>query len=136
MSLRRHEQIIFDHIKSNRNLREFWEAKIDEFRLNAKDDDEFALTLSENLALIYNGSEEAREDLEGLIDGISFLTLNYTAVAFALLGRGFRAEAIDAMTKPTSSKTIISCGPMGRRRGRTPPAKYERCGRQASCLAT
>ena len=99
MSLPNVEQIILDHIQANRNIREFWQGKIAEWRTEGKSEDEVAQALADNLHLIYMGDESAREDLEGLIDYVSLMTANYSSVAFALLGRDLRTEAVAEMIK-------------------------------------
>lgn len=100
MSLPKVEQFILDHIQSNQNIREFWQGKITQWRSEGKTEDEVALVLAENLQLIYMGDESTRQDLEGLIDYVSLMTAEYNHVAFALLGRDFRTEAVASMIKP------------------------------------
>jgi len=99
MALPTVEQIILDHIQANRNIREFWEGKIEEWRSEGKSDDEVAIVLAEHLHLIYMGDEPTRQDLEGLIDYVSLMTAHYDYIAFALLGRDFQTEAVAAMIK-------------------------------------
>ena len=99
MSLPTVEQIILDHIQANRNMREFWQGKIAEWRSTGKSEDEVALALADNIHIVYMGDESAREDLEGLIDYVSLMTANYNYIAFALLGRDFQTEAVAAMIK-------------------------------------
>ncbi len=91
------EQIIFDHIKANRANREFWDGKIRQLRTEGKNEDEVIEALSLNLAVIYNADGDARRDLEGLVDAIMLLTADYDSVAYALLGRDLRTEAVAAM---------------------------------------
>lgn len=95
--LLRTEKIILDHIKANRPQRDFWNGKIAEWRAEGKSEDDVALALADNLRLIYNADESAREDLEGLIDFVNLLTADYESVAWAFLGRDFREEAVAAM---------------------------------------
>lgn len=99
MSLPSVEQIILNYIQTNRNIREFWDGKIGEWRSEGKSEDEVAVALADNLQLIYMSDESAREDLEGLIDYVSIMTANYNYIAFALLNRDFRTEAVTAMIK-------------------------------------
>jgi len=93
------EQIILDHIQANRNIREFWQGKIVKWRSEGNSEDNVAIALAEHLQVVYMSDDSAREDLEGLIDYVSLMTADYNYVAFALLGRDFRTEAVAAMIK-------------------------------------
>ena len=100
MALQFTEQIIFDHIQSNRNLREFWEGQIAEIRLSADDDDELVQMLSERLGMFYMGNHNAQNDLSGLVNAIDLMGVYYPAIAFSLLGRDLQLELVSEACKP------------------------------------
>lgn len=92
MPLPRTEAYVFDYIKSNQSIREFWDRRIAELRNQGLDDFDTADRLEEILIAVYMSSAEAMDDLIGLIDQIDLMTMDWKRLALMLVGRDVDAE--------------------------------------------
>jgi hypothetical protein len=95
------EAFVYDYIKSNRSIREFWEGKIADVRRSGADDFQAAEQLADMLLHAY-ATPEAVEELTGLIDQLALMTIDWRRLAAMLLGRDIEIELRATLSKSQS----------------------------------
>jgi len=102
MPLGKAEAFVYDYIKSNHDVREFWDGKIAALRERGLNDLEASKELSDMLLQAY-ATPEAVEELTGLIGQLDLMLLDWKRLAAMLLGRDIEAE-IRAATSAASAR--------------------------------
>lgn len=82
---------MYDYIKSNQSVREFWEGKVAALRQEGLNDFDASARLADMLRQAY-ATQEAIEELTGLIDQLDIMLLDWKRLAAMLLGRDIEAE--------------------------------------------
>ncbi|MCX6968371.1 MAG: hypothetical protein NTZ46_11465 [Verrucomicrobia bacterium] len=100
MPLPRTESLVFNYIKSNHNIRDFWDKKAAELKAQGLTDFDAADKLAEMLIQVYT-SQGAMDDLMGLVDQIDLMTIDWTRLAMMLIGRDIGAEIRAEYTQPS-----------------------------------
>lgn len=113
MPLPKTEAFVFDYIKYNPDIRDFWDTRVKELNVQGLDDSVAAEKLAEILVHVYT-SKEALDDLLGLVDQVDLMTMDWNLLALMLLGRDIEKEIRDTESELLkSSPTNIATGRHG-----------------------
>jgi hypothetical protein len=88
------EQVIYDYITTNQDIRGYWSAKVDELRSQERDEDAVANKLEEHLVSVYLLNEEGLRDVEPLINRIQAMTCSWNSIAYMLMGVDLQAQLL------------------------------------------
>jgi hypothetical protein len=98
------EQVIYDYITTNQDIRDYWVAKIAELQTKESDEHAIASKLEELLVSVYLLDEEGLKDVEPLINRIDAMTCSWISIAFMLMGIDLQKKLIESAKAPTRSK--------------------------------
>ena len=105
MPLPKAEGFVYDYIKSDQGVREFWEGKIVALRKEGLNDFNASARLADMLREAY-ATQEAIEELTGLINQLDIMMLDWKRLAATLLGRDIEAE-LRASAAPRHGESIV-----------------------------
>jgi len=94
------EQVIYDYITTNQEIRDFWAEKIEELQADESDQHAIAAKLKELLISVYVLDEEGLRDVEPLINRINAMTCSWISIAFMLMGIDLQKKLIDSVKPP------------------------------------
>jgi len=96
------EQIIYDYLTNNPEIRDFWMNQISGLKAQGFDDEAIVEEIVNRFTQVYWSHQEGWADIEGLVNRISLFRADYKSVAYMLLGRDINKEALDTVINTQS----------------------------------